>query len=441
MHEDAFSQALKRRLDGVRFPEEGRLSVLRKAKGETQVKKRLSLGLILAFALMAIGLTGLALSQTDLIRYLIGQPEQASEALMGMAQPLDIRAQDDGISIKITGATYDGEKIALSWITENAQPEKPATLSIQSASANGQRVFPNFSDLDESWRPVMFSMEDKGFDRNMVPGGMIGRVDGPPLAGQVEMLLNITVSRPTGTLVVVDASLFPEEDEDEIGRNYRLGRISLLNESKLTIAGQDQLDPAFWISQGYTPVDAGGWVLEEDLAISADGNQPFYKQTMAESTLITLRFNLDADLGLARVRKLVTEPKDVRLADCTVRINRLTLSPLTARVDIDLIPHDGSAESALILQERYGSISPTVGGKNPAFADMEFESSGARRQLKDGTWSYHVDALMPGLVSFPDQITLSARWDFFGDKREGGISVDDMKHIEAFEKVMSFTLP
>ncbi len=438
MTENALRQALKQRLDPVTFPEEGRLSVLHRIKGDKPVKKKLSLGLILAFALIAIGLTALALTQTDLLQYLIGSPEQASQALTGIVQPLNIQAEQDGIRVKITGATYDGEKLALSWVTENTQPDRPVTLSIQSASANGQRVYPNFSDLYESWRPMLFSIEDQGFDRNVVTGGMIGLVDGPPLSGEVEMVLNIAISRPKGPLVVVDASLYPDENEDELGRIYRLEKMSRMKESKLAIADQDQLDPSYWISQGYTPLDASGWVQEEDIAMTTDGTQHIYQKTMEESSVIALRFTLDADLGLAQVRSLVTEQKDIKLEDCTVRINRLSLSPLTTKADIDLIPHDGTAESALILQERYGSIMPTSGGKNLDFAEMEFESGGSRHQLKDSTWSYHVFVFMPGQNTFPEEITLSPQWDYFGNKREGDISEEDMGYIEAFEKALTF---
>ncbi len=79
MHEDAFRQALRQRLDGVRFPEESRLQVLTQIKREPKVKKKLSLGLILAFALILITLTVLAATQTGLLQYLVGSPEKASQ--------------------------------------------------------------------------------------------------------------------------------------------------------------------------------------------------------------------------------------------------------------------------------------------------------------------------------------------------------------------------
>lgn len=437
MHEDAFRQSLRQRLDGVRFPEESRLQVLTQIKGEPKVKKKLSLGLILAFALILITLTVLAATQTGLLQYLVGSPEKASKELIDIVQPLDVEVIQDNIRIKLTGVTYDGEKLALSWITENTQPKSPATLSIQSASANGQNVYPNFSDLQESWRPVLFSMQEAGFDRNVVTGGMIGLVEGDKLSGQVDMVLSIAVSRPTGPLVVVDESLY-QADENEPSRVYRLETLSVLKASGLTIATENQLDPIDWLNKGYTPVDSGGEVLEENIEMTSDGTQRIYQKAMKQSAVIKLSFTFNADQGLNQVRYLAKEGTEIKLEDCTLHINRLSISPLTTRFSLDLVPHDNSSESALVLQERYGNISPTSGGKNLDFAEMEFESSGGRRQLPDGRWAYHLDMLFPGLNTYPDTITLSPRWNYFVDRREGDISQEDMRLIEAFEKELVF---
>lgn len=437
MTEDSFRKALKQRLDRVTFPPEGRLALRQTIEGEKPMKKKWSAGLILVFALIAVGLTALALSHAGLLRYLLGNPEVASKSLSGMIQPLELQKEEEGVRVRLTGASYDGEKLALSWVTENTRPDSPVILSIQSVSANGQRVYPNFSDLDESWRPLLFGLQEEGFDRNAVSGGMIGLVDGPPLSGKVEMALEIAVSRPAGPLVVADEILFDKKDDDEGMREYRRETRALLEGSGMTIASKEELDPEAWLKKGYTPVDAGGGVLEEGAAIPGGSTQHIYKQAMKESAVISLRFTLDADRGLAQVRNLVPERGDIKLKDCSVRINRFRLSPLTTRLDIDLIPHDKSLESALILQERYGSISPTAGKKNLDFADMEFESSGARRQLPDGSWAYHVDMLFPGLNSFPDSVTLSPRWDYFGNQRDGDINEEDMALIDAFEKAMT----
>ncbi len=440
MTEDSFRKALKRRLDQVTFPPEGCLALRQRIEGEKPMKKKWSAGLILVFALIAVGLTALALNQAGLLRYVLSNPDKASESLSSMVQPLEIQKEEDGVRVRLTGASYDGEKLALSWITENTRPENPVMLSIQSVSANGQRVYPNFSDLDESWRPLLFGLQEEGFDRNAVSGGMIGLVDGPPLSGKAEMALEIAVSRPAGPLVVADEILFDKEDDDGGMREYRRETRALLESSGMTVANKEELDPEIWFKKGYVPVNAGGGVLEEGAAIPGGSTRHIYKQAMKESAVITLRFTLDADRGLAQVRNLLPGQGEVRLEDCSVRINRFSLSPLTTRLDIDLIPHDKSFESALILQERYGNISPTAGKKNLDFADMEFESNGARHQLPDGAWAYHVDMLFPGLNSFPGEVTLSPRWDYFGNQREADISAEDRQHIEAFEKALTIRI-
>lgn len=438
MHEDSFRKALKQRLDGVMFPEESRLSVLNQIKGEKQVKKKLSLGLVLAFALMALTLTALALSQTGLLDFLVGNREKASPDLKNSMQVIDATAEADHIRLHITGAAYDGEKLAISWETENMSPQNPAMLSVWSVTASGQEVWPNFSAFDGDWLPMLFGLQEEGFDRQIVTGGMVGLAPKEKLSGQVPVEVKIAIQRPTGPIVVVDESLYPQEGEDEADQQNRLEMIALLQESGLDIAPQDQLDPQAWVEKGYVPVNEGGQVVGNVDQQSLQGLYTEYPGLMKKTDTITLQFMLDADRGLALVREVVPSQKDIKLEDCTVRINRLSLSPLTTRIDIDLIPHDASAESALILQERYGSIMPTSSGKNLDFSDMEFESGGGRHQLKDGSWTYHVDGFMPGLASFPDEIILSPRWDYFGDKREVDISDEDMRYIEAFEQALTF---
>jgi hypothetical protein len=439
MHEDSFRQALKQRLDGVRFPEEGRLNVLHRIKGENKVTKKLSTGLILAFVLMALTLTALALSQAGLLDFLIGNPEKASMELKDSMQLIDTTEEFDHIRIRITGAAYDGEKLAISWESQNLNPQEPAMLSMRSVTAGGEDIWPNFSAFDGDWLPMLFGLQEEGFDRQKVSGGMVGLAAREQLTGQVPVEVKVAIQRPTGPLMVVDVSLYPQEGENEDDKAFREERMALVKETGLAIAPHDQLNPKTWINKGYVPVDDSGQIFGHS---EQQGNALYteYPGLMKDAGIITLTFTLDADRGLALVRDLVPRQRDIKLKDCTVRINRLSLSPLTTRMDIDLIPHDGTAESALILQERYGNISPTTKGKNPAFADMEFESAGARRQLKDGSWAYHVDILYPGLNVFPDSITLSPRWDYFGDRRDDDISAEDMKDIEAFEKALTLKI-
>jgi len=427
MHEDTFRQALKLGLEGVRFPEEGRRHVLERIKGEQPMKKKLSTGLILAFALLTLALTAFAVSQTGLLNYLVGGSEKASPELKDSLQVIDAAAEHDQIRLSITGAVYDGEKLALSWEAENLKPENPVMLSLASVTAAGEPVRPIFSSLDESWLPLLFGLQEEGFDRLKASGGMIGLMPSESMSGQMPVEVRLIIWRPAGPMVIVDEGLYPQENDDQDMRAYRVEKMALAEASGLEIAPQDQLDPGSWAKKGYVPLDADGSLL---------AGEAFTQDTGA----LSLRFTLDADRALAVVHSPAEDQQEITLEDCTVRINRLRLTPLTTRVDIDLIPHDGTAESALILQERYGSIIPTEKGEKLDFADMEFEDSRVRREISGGTWSYHVAALYPGLDSFPEEVTLSPRFSIFADARDEGINEEDMRLIEAFEKALTFRI-
>ncbi len=437
MHEDAFRQALRQRLDGVRFPEESRLQVLTQIKGEPKVKKKLSLGLILAFALILITLTVLAATQTGLLQYLVGSPEKASQELVGSVQPLDVEATADNIHVKLTGTAYDGEKLVISWETENLNPDQRAMLSVKSVTAGEKTVWPNYTNLSETWLPYIFGLQEEGFDRHHLKGGMVGLVKGDEkLTGQVPVKVEIAVQRPAGPLVVVDDTLFDKENDDEESRAYHLKTRALIESFGIMIAKKEEQDPEAWFKKGYIPVDAGGNLLVPEGTVTGLFDNA-YPGRMEVSAVIPLNFTLDADKGLSFVRDL-SDGKDIKMDGFTVRVNTLRITPLTTRLNIHLIPEENSREQARVLHDRYTSILPTAGGKNLAYSDMEYEYGTRIVQLPDGQWVAESNTLLPGVSAFPDSVTLSPRWSFPDNMREDGISQEDMKLIEEFEKVLVF---
>jgi len=126
--------------------------------------RKLSTGLIIAFAILLV-LTGIAYAavQWGVVDYLLGRSMPSME-LYASTQKVFAAGEADGIVLTVTGAVYDGERLALSWTVENKKPRDLASYYIKNVSFSGVPVDAEFgrSQKYNDWSPLVRHFDRRG---------------------------------------------------------------------------------------------------------------------------------------------------------------------------------------------------------------------------------------------------------------------------------------
>lgn len=443
MKQQELKHALGTMPDGTRRAIEQTLDRLRDTPASRR-KLRLApvLALILALALFG---TALAAMRDRILVYLLGTQGEASAALTQMVQPLDVSGTQDGMTLTVSGAMCDGERISFSFEAENADASRPAAVALDYTIVGEERIRGDFtstaSQSDPLWTPS-FRLDTLPVSRNPAPGGMTAELQTPVPAGKITCTAVFSILRPKGELVVADGRLLEDLSgyDEEAQREYEDQRGTIYGFAGVTIAGPDQLDALEWAQQGYTVIDLDGNVYDGTEA-TYDGGGHTYSWTQSEpfeamekTGEIVLTFVVDVTPA-----RILAAEDEIELDDCTARVQRLSVSPLSTHATVELIPMTNTREAAQALLHTYGWLELTDENGEPLeYHDMDFMQDGQGSvQETDGQWLCRFAIDMPGLSSMPDQIRLTMRADADEDVQP---TIEQDVRLSAFNERMTFAL-
>lgn len=383
-------------------------ALLNKRKEDTDMNtmKRPLIALMIATLLLTLCCSAYALAtHFGVLDYLVRGDENASDALKAVVQPVTATQTADDIRIDLTGAVYDGQRLALSFSAENLKPENMAMLALDKITLNGENVPINFSSFgsptgasDGVWTPNIFSLSVAGtLSRNPISGGILSAALRNDYSGTVSCEAVFTVRRPrNGKLIIADPTLYYDLEkavpDPEVRGDYQ-EQMNAVWQSGQEIMGAfectDEDIIQSLIQDGRTVVDRSGAFLAGD-------TEETNNNSMIETATIILSFSLDADTAKASVLRPETET--AKWPGYTVTIENVFLSPLSTRMTLQLSGEDEALNLPL----------PTLTDENGdalSFLDMESEAytSGAT-QDENGRWVQVFEWDYPGLKEFPKEI-------------------------------------
>ena len=357
--------------------------------------RRIRLRVCLSLLLCAVLLGGIACAASGygVFRFLLGNA-QPGDALRSLSQTLGQSATADHIQITLTDLIYDGRSLALSYDVENLLPTQAAMVRLEGLTLNGQ---PAAILYDDGERLVPSLHRDElPVRRNPLLGGLTtSRL--PALAGQVTGEITFAILRPKAGFAIVSDDLCESAD------------LSAYSAEQLP----DILDQR-----------AAALTLENAVIIpeSAAGSYPDYAQldpsfgllndaadTLSEAACVTIRFTFYAAHG---TRYDLRPAEDIRLADCTARIDMLWVSPLAVEATVYLLPQENTQTAAQALAARYGDMTLLdADGQELAYADMDYLSGSQPDvvRLSGQQWGCRYMISMPGVKTLPDAVTLQTQ--------------------------------
>lgn len=426
-------QVIKKTLDNLRPAYTGSRSKLRFAP---------VLALLLALALLG---TALAAMREQILVYLLGDQGQASPELTQMVQPLDVTGTADGVRVTLNGALCDGQRIAFSFEAENENPGSPAAVVLEDTMVHRERISGAFTSTATAdsllWVPS-FRLDVLPVARNPAPGGMTAELQTPITEETISCTATFSIWRPRGKLVVADAGMLEDLSglDTETRLEYEDQRKTIYCFDDVTIADAAHLDALQWAQQGYTVIDLSGQVYEGAAAAYERGE---YAYAWTESVPFdalekTGEVRLTFELAVTPVRELAFGD-EIALGDCTARMNRLCVSPLSTDIAFDLIPAQNTREAAEALRSTYGWLEARDENDQPlSYQEMDYLYEGQGTVCEqDGIWLCRFVLDMPGLVSMPQAICLHMRAN--ADERMEG-SAQQAASLSAFNERMVFSL-
>lgn len=390
-----------------------------------QYAKRSSVVLAIALALL-LGVMGLAYAatQTGILDYLVGGDTNATQALKDSVQPVTAAAVGDNIRIDLTGAVYDGDRLALSFTMENQKPEDIALVTLDKVTLNGEWVPVNFQSFQEKWLPDVFAVDIAPAVRNPVSGGMVSGVLPEDYTGLVQGEATFVVSRPVKEMVVIDPWMWYDLEKAIPEADWRrdLGdRKAAVEKSGLKIADVFTMEVGYWLQEGYTPVDVNGRFLLDTAEYShlipfyagqGYGERPDCSNVtnragqMRVTETITLSFTFDADAaGESRIEPVL---EDVPLENGTVHFEKVVITPLSMLIEIRIYPKENTQEAKNALMDCYGAAwLCSANGEPIDWLDMEGEGWKGYREEADGENYLVIETSWGGMKTMPDALGFS----------------------------------
>lgn len=390
-----------------------------------QSAKRSSVVLAVVMALL-LGVMGLAYAatQTGILNYLVGGEENASQALKDSVQTVAATASGDDIQIDLTGAIYDGDRMALSFTMENKQPENVALVTLDTVTLNGKWVPINFQSFQDQWLPDVFTVDVAPTIRNPLSGGMLSGVLAEDYTGIVRGEATFVVSRPVKEMVVVDPWMWYDLDivipDAEWRKDYE-DRKRAIEQSGLKMADVFTMEAGYWLQEGYTPVDiSGNFLLDKqeyrDLAPfyagQGYGERPAFSNItnragqMQVTERIPLSFTFDADK--AKESRIEPKLKDIPLENGTVHFEKVVITPLSTLIEMRIYPKENTQEAKKALMECYDAAwLCNANGEPLDYLDMEGEGWRGYREETNGENYFVMETSWGGMKTMPDALGFS----------------------------------
>lgn len=293
------SEAFMARMRGI-------VEHLPEKKEEIEVKRKLSVGLVLALAAVLLTMGIAAAAQWDVLEFLFGGQEKDAADLV---QPVAASAEAAGVVLDIASALTDGEYLAFDWRIVNQMPESPAYVQVEAFTAEGVALtLDGTDDFDCQWLPGWCNdgaMQDG--EVTVLPAGDWGN--------RVEICMTVGVYRPKQPVWQMDA---------------------------------------FDAAEAQAQMDAGYYVLAEGdglvVALPEEGVTHVYGRISRDDERydraeMTVHFVLDLTAARAAIRDIPL-PEETSVGSYAVRWEKLTVSPLALQAVVTLTPESGERAAA-----------------------------------------------------------------------------------------------
>ena len=284
-----------------------------------------------------------------------------AKPVQDLVHPLAAENSADGITARIDGIVFDGERFLFSYQLENADPTRPAMAVIDSdILVNGEREGLGATDADTADPQIIPSprLDVLPVTRNPVSGTGRSLPLSRELNGEVTCEITFCIYRPVKSFVYVRDEDSPIDTLDEYEPDQQAEILDAWETMKsfrnVIIDGPGGQDREAWFADGYTVIDEEGrigWSDEEDTDL--------YHMKETARIPVTVRFDATGVKAWD-----YSGTADIEREDCTVHFEAVRFSPLSTRITFLLIPKENTPEAARALLERYGSWWLTDGQGN-----------------------------------------------------------------------------
>ena len=331
---------------------------------EIPAGRKLTAGLILAFALMLSAFSALAAAlDWNVLEFLFRNQDHAAKTLV---QHVNIHSSDGQVTLAVNSALTDGETLAMDWTIVNDDPDVPVYVMVDEFTINGERVPTDGNDeFDSCWLPGPF-----GKDGKMQNGELIKL----PETVRAEETLN----------VVLRANVY-----------YARLPVLFMDEYDETLALEK-------VREGYLVVPEGeGYVKQDGDGIYwAAGPNPASMLEQFTHTELEIAFTLSPEVGRASVRQLQTQAQ-YENEHFIARYVRAEVSPLGLILHLALEAPD--ADYRFELTDAQGNK------LNVHWPYSELETATAANghtiRLVKNTWYGLTEDMLPDIISltcFPE---------------------------------------
>ena len=347
---------------------------------------------IAALIVLILSSTAYALARPAVVDWLLGAMGHGSTELENTAQAVHGEANAEGVTIRITGAVYDGSQLALSYEAENAAPDQPVLIALDSQLiVDGQpHTLPHPVYNYNIHMVPSPHLDVLPVHRNPIVGGFLTSTLPVPLHGPTECAVTFIVYRPAEQFAVTIPQDDPLLDPTVTDAAYKAelnDALATLESFRNAVIVSSEAD----IPAGFTPVGSSGRILHalED-------------SHLKEAARITVRFTFDADNAIA----YDFSGTQHALADCTADIAAFRLTPLNTYIDLRLIPQENTKDAALALADKYGAFTLVDEHGAPVnYSEMDamFDFT-PYITCMDGQWVCRYLSDLPGLLTFPASV-------------------------------------
>lgn len=357
------------------MPEECRSALstaARSVKEEGRMKRKYPVAILVA-AILTLMTTVAIAEGWNVLQFLGIQPDNDAQTLV---QPVSASASAGNVTLNINSAITDGQYLAFSWSATNADPSKPAFLSVESFTANGKGNLYNISSttFDDRWLP--------GFSGDAsLQGGWIAQLS-PWMQENDTLHIELTVAVHTAVKPAYFLDAYRTEEA-----------LAALNDGYVVIIGNDRFampcDP-----------DAPGYITY------VDGLGEGQSVHGTERSTMTLSFDLNMKAAMA-ASAAIDQPIAVSNENATLTLEHFAITPL--QVGIKAVAtwskdNPPGLSGKFILRDKEGN---TLKVRDLSASDESFAKSISRKDM-DGVkhTEWHCSLIAPSL---PNELFLVLR--------------------------------
>ena len=371
------------------------------------IRRKIAVPLLAAILILAMAVAYAVTRPAILDRFL--PPDMDNPALTEIAHDVVSENTADGITARITGIIFDGERFAFTYEVENSDPTLPAMIVVDGpVLVNGREEGLESTDAGTADPQIVPTpcLDILPVRRNPVDGYCWSLPLSQPLTGDVTCEIGFRVYRPVRSFVYVreEDSWISTLDEYEPDQQAEIldAWETLKSFRNVIVTESDTPDAESWFRDGYTVIDFEGRIDWND-------DNP-YLYNMQETARIPVTFHFDA--GAPTVCDY-SDTADIVLEDCTLHVDKARFSPFSTVIDISVIPSANTEEAAQALLERYGSwyLADQDGNAIPLSlweGAMHFEPCQEIRNGWNGRshWALVLTTNQFGLDPWPDSVSL-----------------------------------